>query len=299
MKLASFHDGQRLGWGCVDGDQLRVTSDIAEAPSSLRALLSEGCDIVDRVSRLADRAVRILPLAGLRLAAPIPDPQKYLALGGNYASHMAEAARVNIHRTAGQVWFNKQVSCVSGPYDPIHFPRASSMLDYEGEMGLVIGRRCRHVRAVDHQEIIAGYLVCNDVSVRDWQMKSPTHTLGKSFDTHGPIGPWLVTADEVGDPHELRLRTIVNGEVRQSAQTSEMTHRVGQMIEELTTAFTLMPGDVLSTGSPAGVGGLMDPPCYLKVGDRVRVEIDRLGYLENEVIPEPDVPPNGTFSSEK
>jgi len=185
------------------------------------------------------------------------------------------------------VWFNKQVSCVAGPYDPVHKPWVSDQFDYEGELGVVIGKRCRHVRAEEAGEVVAGYVVVNDLSVRDWQMRAPTHTLGKSFDTHGPFGPWLVTPDEIPDPHALRIRTWVNGELRQDSNTSLMIHRIEAMVAELSTAFTLEPGDILSTGSPAGVGGLMDPPRYLNPGDLVRVEIESIGAIENRVIPEP------------
>lgn len=135
--------------------------------------------------------------------------------------------------------------------------------------------------------MVAGYVVINDMSVRDWQLRAPTHTLGKSFDTHGPFGPWLVTRDEIPDPHALRLRTWVNGELRQDGNTAGMIHRIEAMLVELSTAFTLEPGDVLSTGSPAGVGGLMDPPRYLVPGDVVRVEIEGIGHIENRVVQEP------------
>jgi 2-keto-4-pentenoate hydratase/2-oxohepta-3-ene-1,7-dioic acid hydratase in catechol pathway len=194
---------------------------------------------------------------------------------------------VNLVRAPGQAWFNKQVSCVNGPHDPIHLPRVSEQFDYEGELGVVIGRRGRHVPRSQAMEMVAGYVVVNDLSVRDWQMRAPTHTLGKSFDTHGPFGPWLVTRDELPDPHRLRLRTWVNGALRQDGNTAEMLHRIEDMIVELSTAFTLEPGDVLTTGSPAGVGGLMDPPTYLRVGDVVRVEIEGIGAIENTVIAEP------------
>ncbi|KAF1066017.1 fumarylacetoacetate hydrolase family protein [Variovorax sp.] len=185
------------------------------------------------------------------------------------------------------MWFNKQVSCVAGPFDEVHRPRVSAQFDYEGELGVVIGRRCRHVRAEEAMAMVAGYVVINDMSVRDWQLRAPTHTLGKSFDTHGPFGPWLVTRDEIPDPHALRLRTWVNGELRQDGNTAQMIHRIEAMLVELTTAFTLEPGDVLSTGSPAGVGGLMDPPRYLVPGDVVRVEIEGIGHIENRVVEEP------------
>ena len=229
-----------------------------------------------------------LALGQVRLCAPIPDPQKYLGLGGNYPSHLAEAAKRGLVRdTASQVWFNKQVSSIAGPYDVVYRPRASEQLDYEGELGVVIGTRCRDVPREEAHRVIAGYVVVNDLSVRDWQMQSPTHTLGKSFDTHGPFGPWLVTSDEIPDPHRLELRTWVNGELRQHGSTSEMIHRIEDMVAALSAAMTLMPGDVLTTGSPAGVGGLMEPPRYLQPGDCVRVEIEGIGSIENQVILEP------------
>ncbi len=286
MKLATFeHQGvQKIG--VVDGTDVADVSGWPDAPASLRELLERGIDGMNWIRKVAGTSPR-LALSDIRLCAPIPAPQKFLGLGGNYSSHLAEAARIGIVPTGGQVWFNKQVSCITGPYDPVHKPDVSDQFDYEGELGVIIGRRCRHVRAADAQAVIAGYVVVNDLSVRDWQLRSPTHTLGKSFDTHGPFGPWLVTADEIADPHDLRLRTWINGDLRQDENTSQMIHRIGEMLAELTTAFTLEPGDVLSTGSPAGVGGLMDPPCYLRPGDVVRVEIDSIGAIENTVIVEP------------
>jgi 2-keto-4-pentenoate hydratase/2-oxohepta-3-ene-1,7-dioic acid hydratase in catechol pathway len=161
------------------------------------------------------------------------------------------------------------------------------VVDYEGELAFVIARRCRHVPAARAHEVIAGYTVVDDVSVRDWQRNTPTMTMGKSFDTHGPTGPWLVTADEVPDPQQLRLRTWVNGDLRQDASTSDMIFSCWQMVEHLSTAFTLEPGDVISTGTPAGVGIARQPPALLKAGDTVRIEVEGVGVLENPVIDEP------------
>jgi len=286
MKLATFRHGDVLAFGRVSGEGILVLSTRFDAPPDLRALLALGEEGL-RWAATSDPADLYVELQDVQLCAPITAPQKFLALGGNYASHLAEASKVGISRTAGQVWFNKQVSCIAGPHDAVHKPWVSDQFDYEGELGVVIGRRSRHVRAEDAISVIAGYVVVNDMSVRDWQLRAPTHTLGKSFDTHGPFGPWLVTRDEISDPHALRLRTWVNGELRQDASTSQMIHRIEAMIVELSTAFTLEPGDVLSTGSPAGVGGLMDPPRYLQVGDLVRVEIEGVGAIENFVVAEP------------
>jgi len=210
-------------------------------------------------------------------------------LGGNYHAHVAEVRRKmpDFKVPPNQVWFNKQISCIIGPYDPIHKPVISDELDYEAEVAFVIGERCRHVKAADAARVIAGYLVCNDVSVRDWQRRSPTGTMGKSFDTHGPIGPWLTLGLAVEEVEDLEIRTWVNGEQRQQGRTRDFIFHIGEMIEELSTVFTLEPGDIFSTGTPAGVGAAMAPPGYLKVGDVVRIEIERLGVIENRVVAEP------------
>jgi 2-keto-4-pentenoate hydratase/2-oxohepta-3-ene-1,7-dioic acid hydratase in catechol pathway len=192
-----------------------------------------------------------------------------------------------MQRPKHQIWFNKQVTCVNGPYDDIHLPKVSNTLDYEGELAIVIGARGRNVRGTAVRDLIAGFTVCNDVSVREWQLRAPTAMLGKSFDTHGPMGPWIVTPDELPNVHRLSLKTWVNGELRQDGNTSDLIYRFGEMIEELTAVFTLEPGDILSTGSPACVGGARQPPVYLKAGDVVRVEIEGIGHIENRVVPEP------------
>jgi len=226
-----------------------------------------------------------IPLADVRLLAPIERPPKFLAAGLNYEDHLAETGMA---RPEFPVFLNKQSTCVVGPHDDVHKPRVSDLLDYEGELGVVIKQRCRHVPADRAHEVIAGYLVVNDLTVRDWQLRSPTMTLGKSFDTHGPIGPWLTTADEIPDPQALTIRTWVNGELVQHGSTKEMIYDVATQIATLTTAFTLEPGDVIATGTPAGVGIARKPPRWLTVGDVVRVEIDGLGAIENRVVEEPD-----------
>ncbi len=225
-----------------------------------------------------------LPLEQVRMLAPIARPPKFLAAGLNYEDHLAETG---MPRPASPVFFNKQTTCVVGPGDDVHRPRVSDQLDYEGELGVVIGRRCRHVPVDCALGVIAGYLVVNDVSVRDWQLRSPTMTLGKSFDTHGPIGPWLTTADEITDPHNLRIRTWLNDEVVQDSSTSHMIFDIPTQIATLSTAFTLEPGDIIATGTPAGVGLVRHPPLWMKPGDVVRVEIEGVGSLENRIVEEP------------
>jgi 2-keto-4-pentenoate hydratase/2-oxohepta-3-ene-1,7-dioic acid hydratase in catechol pathway len=288
MRLATFaaHDG-RPSIGLVIDERIVEVGRIApELPRDMNEFLALGHAAIARIAERAKEEAGT-PVDAVRLLPPVPRPRKFLGLGGNYASHVAEAKKRGFDRSSHQTWFNKQVTCVAGPFDDVHLPRVSASLDYEGELAVVIGARCRHVSVADAPSVIAGYTICNDVSVREWQLRAPTMMLGKSFDTHGPIGPWIVTPDEVGDPHALRLRTWVNEELRQDASTKEMIFDCYEMIAELTTAFTLEPGDILATGTPAGVGGLMVPPRYLRAGDVVRIAIERIGELRNRVVPEP------------
>ncbi len=276
MRLARYEQAGTVATGVVIDDQV---ADLG--PVDPVMLLQAGASAM---AAAADGARRV-PLADVRLLAPLPHPPKFLAIGLNYADHIAEAG---MQAPEFPVFFNKQTTCVTGPGDPIHVPRVSALVDYEGELGIVIGRRCRHVPASRAHEVIAGYTIVNDVTVRDWQFKAPTMTIGKSFDTHGPTGPWVVTADEIADPQDLRIRTWVNEQLLQDASTKEMIFDCAQQIETLSTAFTLEPGDLIATGTPAGVGIVRKPPVFLQPGDSVRIEIDGIGTLENPVIAEPE-----------
>jgi 2-keto-4-pentenoate hydratase/2-oxohepta-3-ene-1,7-dioic acid hydratase in catechol pathway len=286
MKIATFTHGSATRLGIVDGDGI---ADLAAAapdlPRDMISFLAAGPPALAAARAAAARATGRIAVADVRLEAPVPRPGKFLAIGLNYADHVQESG---MERPWVPVFFNKQSTCVVGPRADVHLPRASSLLDYEGELAFVIGRRCRHVPAARAPEVIAGYTIVDDVSVRDWQLRTPTMTMGKSFDTHGPMGPWLVTADEVGDSHALELKTWVNGELRQHSNTRQLIFDCFAQVEHLSTAFTLEPGDVVTTGTPAGVGGAMKPPRFLVAGDVVRIEIDRLGTLENRVIVEPE-----------
>jgi len=277
MRLARFSHEGRDHTGALLGDEV---ADLGDADPI--GLLARGSDAI-RAAALA--APRRLALAQVRLRAPIPRPPKLLAIGLNYADHCTEAG---MPEPDFPVFFNKQTTCVTGPGDPIHVPRVSTLVDYEAELAIVIGRRCRHVPAARAGEVIAGYMAINDVTVRDWQLRAPTMTLGKSFDTHGPTGPWVVTADEIPDPQDLRLRAWVNGVCMQDASTSGMIFDCAAQIETLSTAFTLEPGDVIATGTPAGVGMLRRPPVWLAPGDTVTIRVDGIGAIENPVIAEPD-----------
>jgi 2-keto-4-pentenoate hydratase/2-oxohepta-3-ene-1,7-dioic acid hydratase in catechol pathway len=285
MKLATFtHETTRIG--LVDGDELIDLATAApELPQEMIAFLEAGPEALQVAHAAGAGTGPRIPLAEVRLEPPILRPPKFLAVGLNYADHVAESG---MEPPQYPTIFNKQSTCVTGPTDPIHLPRASHVLDYEGELGFVIGRRCRHVSREDAADVIAGYLIVDDVTVRDWQLRIPTWTMGKSFDTHGPIGPWIVTADEIPDPHQLGLRTWVNGELRQESNTKQLIFDCFTLVEHLSTAFTLEPGDVIATGTPSGVGIAMKPPKLLVAGDVVRIEIDGLGAIENPVIDEPE-----------
>ncbi|MES2414747.1 MAG: fumarylacetoacetate hydrolase family protein [Pseudomonadota bacterium] len=288
MKLVTFSCRGHNSIGKIVGDQVvDLPASDAALPATMRELLAGGAAMMQRASDVDAAKAVTWPLADVRLEAPVPNPSKFLAIGMNYAKHAAEAVKLGVQVPDTQVWFNKQVSCVNGPFDPVHMPKVSSHLDYEAELCVVIGKRCRHVSAADARSVIAGYMVCNDVSVRDWQKRSATMTLGKSFNTTGPIGPWIVTDDDVADPHNLNMRMLVNGQLKQEVNTGEMVHNIFEQVAYLSTVMTLEPGDLLATGTPSGVGVAMDPPQWLKIGDVMRVEIDGIGYIENVVVPEP------------
>ncbi len=288
MKLCTFSHHGRVSIGKLVASQvIDLPASDASLPNTMLALLQSGTQAMQRTSALVAASSVTIPLADVQLLAPVPNPSKYLAIGMNYAKHVAEAVAAGINVPETQVWFNKQVSCINSPYGDVHLPIASNKLDYEVELCVVIGKRCRHVKADDAPSVVAGYMVANDVTVRDWQMRSPTMTMGKSFNTTGPIGPWIVTADEVPDPHSLAMRLLVNGQLRQAESTSCMVYNIWQQIEHLSTAFTLEPGDLIATGTPSGVGVAMKPPQFLKIGDVIRAEITGIGHIENRVVAEP------------
>lgn len=229
-----------------------------------------------------------VPLSEIEILSPVARPGKILGIGVNYAAHAAESVSfVDTKKPEVQKWFNKQATAINDPYADVHLPKVSPQLDYEGELVVVIGKRGRHVPRERAFEIVAGVTIGCDYSVRDWQRASQTMIMGKGFDTHAPIGPAIVTLDEIADLSALEVRTFVNGEQRQSGHVRDMVHDIPAQIAHLTAAFTLEPGDLIFTGTPAGVGAGFDPPKWLKAGDRVRVEIDALGYIEQQIVTEP------------
>jgi 2-keto-4-pentenoate hydratase/2-oxohepta-3-ene-1,7-dioic acid hydratase in catechol pathway len=282
MKIVRFeHDGRALA-GVIHGDGVSTFAALGLAFDSVEALIRAGSNVLAMLGQRAGARKPDHAMTQVRLLAPLARPQKFLAIGLNYAKHIQEFSKSGKGAPPHQIWFNKQVSCITGPDGAID-PGVSQRLDYEVELGAVIGAAAKSVPASRALEHVFGYTIVNDITARDWQGHAPTWTVGKSFDTHGPIGPWIVTADEIPDPQVLNLRCLVNGQLRQNSNTRDMIHPVAKQIEYLSTAFTLEPGDILATGTPEGVGMAMSPPNYLKSGDVVRCEIDGIGVLENRV----------------
>ena len=283
MRLLRFDQAGKPKLGVLRGDDIVALDGLSAEYPTMRSVIGGGATALRRIADEIDTAPPALALHDARLLAPIERPGKYLAIGMNYRKHVEESERIGVAAPKQQLWFNKQTTCLSGPNDDID-PGVTEKLDYEVELGVVIGSRAKHVSEADAKRHVFGYFVANDVSARDWQFHSQTFTMGKSFDTHGPIGPWITTADEAHDPHALKLRCYVNGELRQESDTGQMIFDVWKQISYLSTAFTLEPGDLIATGTPEGVGVGMQPPRFLKPGDVVRCEIDGLGVIENRVL---------------
>ena len=286
MRLISFTESSNTRIGLLQGDHIIDLSQVAPSlPSDMLSFLEAGDGAMLQAAKYTSASGHYSAL-DVVIEAPLARPPKILAIGLNYRAHAEES---NMDIPKHPMVFTKQATSANGPYAPIHSPPETQMLDYEGELGVVIGKRCRRVSKQEANRVIAGFCVLNDVSVREWQFLAtpPQFTMGKSWDTHNPFGPAIVTPDEV-DPHNLMLRTFVNGDLRQKTSTSDLIFNCYDIIEFLTTAFTLEPGDVIATGTPSGVGISMQPQGTLKLGDVVKVEIDGLGFIENKVIAEPD-----------
>ncbi len=285
MKLVTFTAGQGNELGLVKND--RVLSISRAAPQLARDMP----DLIARWPQLQAQLMRLegsrdgwLELGSVRLRAPVLRPGKIVAIGLNYADHIAETGR---ETPKEQMWFMKAASSAAGGYDPIQIPKVSpGSVDYEVELVAVIGRGGRHITRENAPAAIFGYCVGNDVSVREWQRHSPQWSVAKSFDTHSPFGPWITTSDEVGDPHGLGIRCSVDGEQRQSSNTSQLVFDVWAQIEYLSKAMTLEPGDVIFTGTPGGVGWARKPPGFLHPGSVCRCEIDKLGFIEGKCVNE-------------
>jgi 2-keto-4-pentenoate hydratase/2-oxohepta-3-ene-1,7-dioic acid hydratase in catechol pathway len=272
MKLATFHDGTNAQTGVVKGATIVPTG----IPGSMIDLIARWDALEEKVRRAAETGLGV-ELASVRLLAPVQRPGKIFAIGLNYADHIAES---NMETPAHQVWFSKAVTSVNGPFDAIQIAKSGPFVDYEVELVAVIGKRGRNISKADAPRHVFGYCVGNDVTERFWQHRTPQWSLGKSFDTHAPIGPWITTNDEIADPHALGLRCFVNDEKRQDSNTRHLVFNIWDQIEHLSQAMTLEPGDLIFTGTPGGIGAAMDPRQFLKPGDVVRCEVDQLGAIE-------------------
>jgi 2-keto-4-pentenoate hydratase/2-oxohepta-3-ene-1,7-dioic acid hydratase in catechol pathway len=286
MKLVTFTYKNLTNVGAIVDDKVVDSTGNIDIPDNMIDFFTTGEDAIEAMQNLIDSGYNRIPLNQVKLLAPVPRPGKFLGISLNYADHIEET---KLGKPEYPTFFTKQSTCVIADGDAIHRPIVSEKLDYEGELAFVIGQRCKHVSLENARQVIAGYTIVNDVSVRDWQIRSPTWTLGKSFDTHGPMGPWIVTSDELKDPHKLTIKTWIDDELRQDSNTKHMLFNCFEMVEYLSKAMTLEPGDVISTGTPSGVGVKMKPRGYMKPGQTAKIEIEGIGVLTNPVIEEPSV----------
>lgn len=291
MRLVTFdHDGRRH-FGIADQERVTSLSALALAHGAdasyftdIVRYLSAGDLALEAARKLEQRALRDwthwVPISDVHLDCPVPRPSKIVAIGLNYRDH-AEEAKLKL--PAEPLFFAKFPSSITGPFDRIVIPHANPDIDYEAELAVVIGRRAKHVTTADASDFIAGYMVLNDVSARKWQFGDKQWTRGKSCDTFCPAGPWLTTTDEVANPHNLRISATVNGETVQDSSTGNLIFGIPELIQHITESVTLEPGDIIATGTPAGVGVFRNPPLMLKDGDVVEVTIENLGSIRNPV----------------
>ena len=287
MKLVSYKIHDKINIGALKEDFIVPFSNDPNIPNDMLSFLEAGKKIMTLAEDVVKKNQNIIPMESCRLINPILRPPKIIAIGLNYHDHLEEIRAIGREVDDPEVpmIFNKQSTSACGPFEDIHDPKVSDKLDYEGELAFVIGKKCRHVPRSEAHNVIAGYCVSNDVSVRDWQLRVPTFTIGKSFDTHCPFGPAIVTADEISDPHNLQIKTEVNQEVRQNSNTKNLIFNCFELVEHLSTSFTLEPGDLILSGTPGGVGVADNK--FLKEGDEVKISISELGYIENKVVNEP------------
>ncbi len=287
MRLVTFLQNGQVRLGALrtqDGQELIVDLNHAEPrlPASMLDFLAAG----QRTQELAVEVLQKAPASAMHehktvaLKAVIPNPDKIICIGLNYRDHAAET-----HQSIPEVpvVFSKYNNTLVGSGEPILLPRVTQRVDYEAELAVIIGKRGRYISEAEAMDSVAGYSAFNDISARDYQMRTSQWMIGKTFDTFGPLGPALVTADEIADPHGLALRLSIDGEVLQDSNTRELIFSIPQLIAYLSSVMTLEPGDVIATGTPAGVGFTRRPPRFLRPGETVRVEIEGIGVLENPV----------------
>lgn len=268
----------------LDEGLVDLTTRLNLESAELAKFLALGAEARALVNRCLQGPTRVLPASVASFRSPILQPDKVLGVGMNYHSFVAAARRIDMTVPSQRIWFQRPRGCITGPYADIWLPRDSNDFDYEGELAVIIGRSCRYVTKADAPAVIAGFTVANDLTLRERVLKSIV--LGKSFDTHTPLGPWIVTPDEIGDPHDLAIRTWVNGELRQQSSTTDMIAGCYELIAEISSTCTLNPGDIILTGTPDGSGIFHRPPLSLAARDVVKIEIERIGAIENRVVDE-------------
>lgn len=281
MRLVSFRKDGHVGSGIVRENGIFALSGVGF--DDALSFISAGAEVRERVDHLANSASSrdLLPANSVRLTAPIPRPSKILCVGLNYRDHAVES---KMEIPAVPTIFAKYGNAVIGPGDPIVLSVATQKPDYEAELAVVIGKRAKRVQAAEWSDCVFGYTILNDVSARDVQLATTQWTLGKSFDTFAPIGPHIVTADEIPDPHALDIRLSIGGEILQHSNTRELIFGIPVLIEYLSRVMTLEPGDIISTGTPSGVGLGRTPPRWLRAGEEVVIDIEKIGTLRNPVI---------------
>jgi 2-keto-4-pentenoate hydratase/2-oxohepta-3-ene-1,7-dioic acid hydratase in catechol pathway len=283
MRLVTFEQEGRFRPGVIQSDSTVVDLSPLGYPNLLE-LIAGGPEAEGKVRDFVNRpASPRLPLASVRLRAPIPTPRKLICVGLNYRDH-AEETGSEIPNVP--TIFNKFATAVIGPGDEIVLPKVSNAPDYEAEFAFVIGKGGRRIAADSWKNHVFGYTIVNDVSARDYQRATTQWLMGKTFDTFAPVGPWIVTADEIKDPHALDISMTINGEVLQSSNTSNLIFKIPDLISYLSSVFTLEPGDIVSTGTPAGVGVARKPQRFLRAGDECVVKIAGIGELRNPVVAE-------------
>jgi 2-keto-4-pentenoate hydratase/2-oxohepta-3-ene-1,7-dioic acid hydratase in catechol pathway len=270
----------------VSGDEvIDLNAALGIGLHDVAAFLAWGAEGRAQAERCLRSAAPRLPLSSVELRSPIVQADKILGVGMNYHSFVAAVRRAGMNIPTQRIWFQRPRSCIVGPHDDVWLPRDANDLDYEAELAVIIGRRCRRVSSSEAPSVVAGFTVANDLTLRERVARSPV--LGKSFDTHTPLGPWIVTSDEIGDPHGLTMRTWVNAELRQQANTADMISDCYELIAEISAVCTLNPGDIILTGTPEGCGAFHRPPLALTTGDIVKIEIEGIGVIENRVVVEP------------
>lgn len=291
MRIVSYRTTPNAPWlAGIERDgrviAASATYNFGDRPATVRALLEAGPQAVEAAlanAQLIFDAGRqeFLALDAITLGPPVPDPDKIICLGLNYSDHAAEA---NLAIPEVPVLFTKYRNSLTGPHDPIVLPHTSNKIDYEAELAVVIGRTCKDVSEQDALKYVAGYTIMDDVSARDMQMRTSQWTAGKAIDTFAPMGPGIVPASDVPNPQDLMLTTRVNGQQLQHASSKYMIFSVAKTIEFISSFMTLVPGDIIATGTPAGVGFVRKPPIYLKAGDVVEIEIEGIGRIVNPVV---------------